>query len=128
MPEGTTVTGRMTTGTPSHGGRSNPVVGGIKRTGIYEHHGTPATTTATVETAPKFFLRPDEAAHFLGVSKRTLSNLQKQRAIPYSKLGRVVVFKRQDLIASVERFRVNAIGELPRQRKRRATHIEEPTP
>jgi excisionase family DNA binding protein len=64
-----------------------------------------------VESADKYFLRPDEAARFLGVSKRTLSNLQKRRAISFSKLGRVVVFRRQDLIAATERFRFRAVGE-----------------
>ena len=86
-----------------------------------------------VEVADKYFLRPDEAALFLGVSKRTLSNLQKRRAISFSKLGRVVVFRRQDLITSVEKFRINAVGEpsAPKPttittRKRRAGRVDPP--
>jgi excisionase family DNA binding protein len=83
--------------------------------------------TANVETVHKFFMRPDEAATFLDVSKRTLSNLQKRRAISYSKLGRVVVFKVSDLIAAVEKFRVAAVGEAPTKtiisRRRRAGRV-----
>jgi excisionase family DNA binding protein len=75
-----------------------------------------AANAGAGEAASKFYLRPDEAAQFLGVSKRTLSNLQKARAIPFSKLNRVVVFKTSDIIAAVEKFRVAPVGE-PRLRK-----------
>jgi len=81
------------------------------------------TAAANVETANKFFLRPEEAARFLGVSKRSLSNLMKRRAISYSKLNRIVVFKVSDLIAAVERFTVRAVGEQTTPRRRRAGHI-----
>jgi excisionase family DNA binding protein len=70
-----------------------------------------AANAGAGEAVNKFYLRPDEAAQFLGVSKRTLSNLQKARAIPFSKLNRVVVFKTSDIIAAVEKFRVAAVGE-----------------
>jgi excisionase family DNA binding protein len=70
------------------------------------------TTAGKVETADKYFLRPDEAAQFLGVSKRTLSNFQRRKLLSYSKLGRVVVFRKQDLLAAVERFRIHANGEV----------------
>jgi len=57
------------------------------------------------------YLRPDEAAELLGVSRRTLSNLQRRHVIGFSKLGRVVVFRRTDIEAAVNRFRVSAVGE-----------------
>ena len=75
-----------------------------------------AANVGAGEATNKFYLRPDEAAQFLGVSKRTLSNLQKARAIPFSKLNRVVVFKTSDIIAAVEKFRVAPVGE-PHPRK-----------
>jgi len=75
--------------------------------------GAPNFATANVETAANFnkpFLRPDEAAAFLGVSRRTLSNLQRRKTVSYAKLNRVVIFKTTDLLAAVERFRVHAVG------------------
>ncbi len=59
------------------------------------------------------FLRPDQAAQLLSVSKRTLSAWQKARIVPYTKIGRkCVLFKRTDLDAAMTRFSVRAIGEV----------------
>lgn len=71
---------------------------------------TAPTATGKVESlAP--YLRPDEAAELLGVSRRTLSNFQRRHLIGFSKLGRVVVFRRADIEAALQRFRVAAVGE-----------------
>ena len=52
-----------------------------------------------------------EAAKLLNVSPRTVDLWLKQRRIPYMKLGNtkgsLVRFKRSDLDAMLERFRVN---------------------
>jgi excisionase family DNA binding protein len=67
--------------------------------------------SATGKVEPSLYLRPHEAAELLGVSRRTLSNLQRRRAIGFSRLGRVVVFRRCDIEAALQRHRVNAVGE-----------------
>lgn len=68
------------------------------------------TTPANVEGAP-LYLRPDEAAKLLGISRRSLSNLQKRRVLPFHRIGRIVIFKRTDIEAALSRFRINAVGE-----------------
>ena len=57
------------------------------------------------------YLRPDEAAELLGISRRSLSNFQRRHLIGFSKLGRVVVFRRTDIEAALQRTRVNPVGE-----------------
>lgn len=71
---------------------------------------TASTATGKADTGAQY-LRPDQAAELLGVSRRTLSNFQRRHLIGYSKLGRVVVFRRTDIEAALQRFRVNAVGE-----------------
>jgi excisionase family DNA binding protein len=58
------------------------------------------------------FLRPDQAAQLLSVSKRTLSAWQKARIVPFVKIGRkCVLFRRSDLDKAMTRFSVRALGE-----------------
>lgn len=58
------------------------------------------------------YLRRNSAARYLGISLRTLGNLQSARRIPFSKIGeKSVLFKVADLDAFVARYRQNAIGE-----------------
>ena len=57
------------------------------------------------------YLRPDEAAELLGISRRSLSNFQRRHLIGFSKLGRVVVFRRCDIEAAIQKFHVAAAGE-----------------
>ncbi len=71
---------------------------------------TAPTATGKVESASPY-LRPNQAAELLGVSRRTLSNFQRRHLIGFSKLGRVVVFRRCDIEAALHRTRVNPVGE-----------------
>jgi excisionase family DNA binding protein len=58
------------------------------------------------------FMRRAEAAKYLGISSRTLSDWQAKRVVPYAKVGRkVYLFRRTDLDAAMARFSVRAIGE-----------------
>ena len=54
-----------------------------------------------------------EAAEFLHISQRTLDAYMRQRRIPFYKLGRgrnaVVRFKRGDLEATLDTYRVDAV-------------------
>ncbi len=77
--------------------------------GMAKNRTTPTATGKVEAVAP--YLRPDQAAELLGVSRRTLSNFQRRHLIGFSKLGRVVVFRRTDIEAALNRFRQAAIGE-----------------
>lgn len=58
------------------------------------------------------YMRKEEAAHYLGVSVRTLSDWMKKRIVPYIKLShRVCLFRRSDLDVALNQFRTAAIGE-----------------
>jgi excisionase family DNA binding protein len=67
---------------------------------------------AVKDTVKAGYLRRNDAAKYLGVSLRTIGNLQSARRLPFSKIGeKSVLFKVADLDAFVARFRQNAIGE-----------------
>ena len=58
------------------------------------------------------YLRPEQAALFLGVSVRCLRDWQRKGVLPYSKPARkVCLFAVADLQRAMQRFRIAAIGE-----------------
>ena len=59
----------------------------------------------------QIYMRRSQAAKYLSVSIRTLANFQASKVIPYSKVGKSVIFSKHDLDEFVSKFRVNAIGE-----------------
>jgi excisionase family DNA binding protein len=76
---------------------------------------------------PRLYLRPDEAARVIGVSRRTLASWQATRVIGFRRVGRTILFSVADIQAALDRYRIAPIGEAPR-RKRRMQHITpEPT-
>jgi excisionase family DNA binding protein len=87
------------------------------------------TKTSDAPTATgAFYLRPNDAVKVLPISRRTLSNWQRRRLLPFYKIGRAVMFKRADLEHALDRFRVAAVGETPAApprtlRKRRAGRV-----
>jgi excisionase family DNA binding protein len=67
-------------------------------------------TQATASVNPAYLRRPDAAA-YLNVSERTISDWQRKRIIPHVKAGKkCVLFKRSDLDAAMNRFTVQAVG------------------
>lgn len=59
----------------------------------------------------KQYLRRSEAAEYLSVSERTISDWQRRRIIPFIKTGRrCVMFRKADLDAAMDRFEVRAVG------------------
>jgi len=57
------------------------------------------------------FLRPADAAKYLGVSARTIRAWQNQRVLPFSRMSkRCVLISVVDLDAAVGKFRVEAAG------------------
>ena len=58
------------------------------------------------------YLRREDAAKYLGISLRTLSDWQRRRIVPYSKIShRVCLFKKESLDRAVERLVVLAVGD-----------------
>ena len=59
------------------------------------------------------YLRRAEAARYLGISLRTLSDWQRRRIVPVVKVGkRCVLFNRTDLDRALGRLTIHAVGEL----------------
>lgn len=57
------------------------------------------------------YMRREEAARFLGVATRTISDWQRRRIIPHVKMGRkCVLFKREDLVKAMDKYTVRAVG------------------
>jgi excisionase family DNA binding protein len=67
--------------------------------------------TKSTDTSNALYLRPADATQLLPVSRRTLSNWQRRHVIPFYRIGRTVMFKRADIEAALERFRIAAVGE-----------------
>jgi len=63
-------------------------------------------TEETNNTFKPGYLRRSQAARYLSVSLRTLATYQERRAIPFSKIGKSVLFKISDLDNFVSKFRI----------------------
>ena len=78
--------------------------------------------TATIDdrdtgaALPRLYLRPDEAARVIGVSRRTLSAWQSARIIGYRRVGRTVLFSVADIQTAIDRYRIAPVGE-PKPRR-----------
>lgn len=86
---------------------------------------------------PRLYLRPDEAARAIGVSKRTLSAWQSARVIGFRRIGRTILFSVADIQTAINRYRIAPVGEpkphqhlvevtaitMPPKRKRRIERI-----
>lgn len=58
------------------------------------------------------YLRKEDAAEYLNISIRTLSEWMRRRIVPFSKIShRICLFRAIDLDRAMDRFRVRAVGE-----------------
>lgn len=58
------------------------------------------------------YLRPPDAARFLGVTVRTVRDWQRKGILPYSKpVHKVTLFATADLERAMQKYRVSAVGE-----------------
>jgi len=77
---------------------------------------------------PRLYLRPDEAARAIGVSRRTLSTWQSARLIGFRRVGRTVLISVADILAAIERYRIAPVGEpKPRRQSVETGTITAPT-
>jgi excisionase family DNA binding protein len=82
-----------------------------------------------VAPLPRLYLRPDEAARAIGVSRRTLSAWQSARVISFRRIGRTVLFSVADIQSAIDRFRIAAVGELnPCRQQVGPSRVTAPTP
>lgn len=57
------------------------------------------------------FLRPEDAARYVGISRRQLSNWNRDGLVPCSRLGkRLTLYAVADLNAAVLKFRTGSVG------------------
>jgi len=70
------------------------------------------TDEDTAALMPRLYLRPDEAARAIGVSRRTLSAWQSARVIGFRRIGRTVLFSVADIQTAIDRYRIAPVGEL----------------
>jgi len=65
----------------------------------------------TMSLRDRGYMRPQEAAEYLGISRRKLQYLQAEGAIPYAVLGRrCVLFRRSELDKAIDRFTIHAVS------------------
>ncbi len=58
------------------------------------------------------YMRKAAAAKYLGISVRTLSKWMVERIVAFSKVSRrACLFRRADLDAAMDRYRLSAVGE-----------------
>jgi hypothetical protein len=69
----------------------------------------PVATTPVVLPG---YLRKGDAARYLNISIRTLTDWMRRGIVAYMKLSwKVCLFRQADLDAAMNRYRVNAVGE-----------------
>jgi excisionase family DNA binding protein len=57
-------------------------------------------------------MRKAEAARYLGISVRQLTEMMKRNVVPFAKIShRICLFKSEDLDRAISRFRVEVHGE-----------------
>lgn len=58
------------------------------------------------------YLRKADAARYLNISIRTLTDWMQRGTVAYMKLSRkVCLFRQADLDAAMDRYRISAVGE-----------------
>lgn len=69
-----------------------------------------AAETVQTESSTKEYLNQDEAAELIGVSSETLCvwRCQKRYGLKYYKIGRLIRYKRSDVLAWMESRAVSA--------------------
>ena len=75
---------------------------------------------------PRLYLRPDEAARVIGVSRRTLASWQATRVIGFRRVGRTILFSVADIQAALDRYRIPPISEAPMRKRRMQRTTPEP--
>ena len=83
---------------------------------------SPVTPTAS---PPARYLRTEPVAEWISVSPRVVRYWMKKGVLPFHKIGRVVLFKREAVEAALDRFKIEAVTEASARvnRKRRMVRL-----
>jgi len=77
---------------------------------IFSDGEDPSTSAREVEARPGY-LRKQQAATYLSIAPRTLTDWMNAGVVPYIKVGHTPLFRPRDLDKALDRFRREAIGE-----------------
>ena len=72
----------------------------------------------TTAPLPRLYLRPEETARVIGVSRRTLASWQATRVIGFRRVGRTILFSVADIQAALDRYRIAPSSEPPKRKRR----------
>ena len=64
-------------------------------------------------TCSRQYLRRKHVLAEYPISGRTLTKWQQRHIVPFHKIGKTVLFRRDEIEAALNRYRIAAIGELP---------------
>ena len=73
--------------------------------------GGPRPDPGRAPAPPPGYLRRKQAAAYLGIAPRTLTDWMNAHVVPYIKVGHLTLFRPRDLDAALDRFRYKAVGE-----------------
>ena len=66
----------------------------------------------TCATTKPGYMRREEAAKYLNISLRTLTDWQRRHLVPFAKIShKVCLFKTADLDRAIERLTLRAVGD-----------------
>ena len=86
-----------------------------QRITVQERNADDSTTGKGRSEIRPGYLRKEQAAEYLNISIRTLSDWMRRRIVPFSKIShRICLFRITDLDRAMDRFRVRAVGERDR--------------
>jgi len=82
---------------------------------------------ATSASSRSRYLRTEQVAEWISVSPRVVRYWMKKGVLPFHKIGRVVLFKREAIEAALDQFEIKAVTEAPVRviRKRRMIRLNE---
>jgi excisionase family DNA binding protein len=71
----------------------------------------PLSAVGTPGSLALLYLRAEQVLQLLPISRRCLSNWQRERRIKFYRCGRTILFKRSDIETCLEKYAINPIGE-----------------
>jgi hypothetical protein len=81
---------------------------------------TKVEPAVTLSTVAALYLRAGQVIQLLPISRRSLGNWTRTGVLPCYRIKKLLLFKRADIEAALERFRIAAVGEA----KARKTNTE----
>ena len=80
---------------------------------------SPVTHLLTSAPGTSRYLRTEQVAEWISVSPRVVRYWMKKGVLPYHKVGRVVLFKREAVEAAIDQFEIKAVTDASARIKRK---------